>query len=178
MKKLSLTNVMLDQLGALGRVTLDAFFPPQYSYARMWRPLLGLDHPPKITRHAVSMNLWRLQKQGLVQKSGGNKSSYWNITRAGKQYLRNQKYSSRDKDFKKDGIIRLVMFDIPERERRKRDAIRAELIKCNFEQLQKSVWIGKSQLPKEFITTIDDLDVSKYVHIFSVREKGTIYDVV
>ena len=174
MRKSSLARMILQQMGELGFITLDAFFPPQYSYARMWRPLLGLEHPPQITRHAISMNLWRLQKQGLVRKSKYRKSSVWKITTEGKQRLRYQSEMSRNKELKRDGIVRIVTFDIPERERKKRDAIRAELIGYHFKQLQKSVWIGENELPEEFIVMIREFNLSKNVHIFSVREKGTL----
>ena len=73
-----------------------------------------------------------------------------------------------------DGITRLVMFDIPEYERKKRTAIRTELVGCNFQQLQKSVWIGSCPLPEDFIALIDELKLKNNIHIFSVREKGTI----
>lgn len=172
MRKESLAGVVLEKLAELGRIPLDAFFPPTYSYTKMWRPLLGLDAPPQITRHAVSMNLWRLQKQGLVKKSGKDKASRWGITSKGKKYLRSAEAGKID--LVKDGVTRIVMFDIPERERKKRDIIRAELIGYGFSQLQKSVWIGEYRLPEEFITLIGDLDLSDCVHIFSVREKGTI----
>lgn len=75
-----------------------------------------------------------------------------------------------------DGISRLVIFDIPERERKKRDAIRAELIACNFARLQKSVWMGTNPLPEDFITLVDDLRLKGKLHIFSIREQGTIQE--
>lgn len=174
MRKDSFARVILERFGELGEITLDAFFPPTYSYTRIWRPLLGLERPPKITRHTVSMNLWRLQKQGLVFKSGGKKTSLWSITSLGKQKLLDQERIAKNKIFKKDGIVRLVIFDIPERERRKRDVLRAELVGCGFQQLQKSVWIGGHALPQDFVRLIHNLGLSQQVHIFSVREKGTL----
>ncbi len=73
-----------------------------------------------------------------------------------------------------DGIARIVAFDIPERERKKRDTIRAELVTYNFKQLQKSVWIGYNPLPEDFTELLNGLHLRDEVHIFSVLEKGTI----
>ena len=76
--------------------------------------------------------------------------------------------------WKPDGITRLVVFDIPERERKKRDTLRAELIGYGFEGLQRSVWIGHRPLPADFIEFLDSLNLKNKVHIFSVRESGTL----
>ena len=177
MKKPSLAWIILKQLEELKDGTLDAFFPDTYSYTRIWRPLLGLEKSPRINRRTVSMGLWRLQQQGLVQKSAGisAKKSVWRLTANGEQYIiRKEKNKIIVPPRKRDGIIRLVIFDIPERERRKRDAIRAELIGYNFRQLQKSVWIGDYPLPKDFIDLIDMLELGHCVHILGVRQFGTI----
>ena len=77
---------------------------------------------------------------------------------------------------KSDGVCSLVIFDIPEYERKKRTAIRVELIGCNFRQLQKSVWVGYHPLPQEFITLLDELALKDRVHIFSVVKSGTLRD--
>ena len=73
-----------------------------------------------------------------------------------------------------DGITRLVIFDIPERERKKRDILRVELIGSDFQMLQKSVWIGRRPLPKDFVAFLDSLDLKNRVHIFSVKDRGTL----
>ncbi len=174
MQKNTFASVILERLGELGEITLESFFPSKYSYTRIWRPLLGLDRPRRITRHAVSMSLWRLQKQGLVRRSVRKKASSWIMTPAGKKYLRDQEEMADRRAWKKDGIVRLVIFDIPERERRKRDMIRAELVGCDFQPLQKSVWMGDHPLPEDFVRLINEINLSAYVHIFSVREQGTI----
>lgn len=73
-----------------------------------------------------------------------------------------------------DGITRLVIFDIPEQERKKRDSIRLELVAAGFKQLQKSVWVGDRPLPRDFLELLDNLDTRGKVHIFSVKEQGTL----
>lgn len=75
---------------------------------------------------------------------------------------------------KPDGIQRLVIFDIPEAMRAKRQAIRAELVSCGYQQLQKSVWLGEKPLSNDFIELLEALDAKPYVHIFSVRKTGTL----
>lgn len=174
MKGNSVARIILEKLQELGEGTLDAFFPKNYAYAALWRPLLGLDKPRKITRHTISMNLSRLRREGLVEKSGVGRKSEWRLTTKGKRHIREQPKHMELSDVRKDGIRRLVIFDIPERERRKRDMIRAELLCCKFRQLQKSVWIGEYPLPEDFISLLDGLHLARNVHIFSIREEGTL----
>ena len=169
----SVSKIILEKLGELGEITLDAFFPKKYAHTAIWRPLLGLDRPRKITRHIVSMNLSRLRREGLVEKSSDQRMSGWHLTKRGKILLSSQ--ISNDRIIPaEDGIRRLVIFDVPEHKRERRDVIRAELIESGFRQLQKSVWIGERPLTKEFISLLDDHNLAKCVHIFSVRSEGTL----
>lgn len=153
--------------------TLDAFFPPNYSYTAIWRPLLGLDKKRKISRQTIATILWRLKREGLVERTRTqDKKSAWLLTKKGKEFCNASK--EKLKPPRKDGIMRLVIFDIPERERKKRDAIRMELIAAQYTQLQKSVWTGEYPLPEDFIALLDELALQPHVHIFSVRSHGTL----
>ena len=169
MAKKDLMYAVIERLRELGEGTLDAFFPETYSYAAVWRPLLGLERK-RVDRHTISSALWRLQRQGLVERSGVRRQSLWRLTRKGRELGLERNKSLPREVLKPDGIVRLVIFDIPERERKKRDSIRAELMGYDFWQLQKSVWIGKCALPKSFTKLIDELDLVKNVHIFSCNK--------
>ncbi|MBI3420860.1 MAG: CRISPR-associated endonuclease Cas2 [Candidatus Sungbacteria bacterium] len=175
MKRSSVPNIILERLQELGEGTLDAFFPKTYSYTAIWRPMLGLDKPRKITRHVVSMNLSRLQCEGLVEKSGVRGKYSWRLTEKGRKHTLGKSKDSVLPRLQKDSMLRLVVFDIPERERRKRNLIRAELISYHFCQLQKSVWIGEYMLPQEFVSLINTLDLASHIHILSVYKHGTLY---
>ena len=170
-EKISLTSAVLQKLAEFGEGTLDAFFPPQYPYAALWRPLLGLERAKKVKKETVSTILWRLKRQGLVESRGSKKPTTWHLTKAGEKHMADMSLVT---ERKSDGIMRLVIFDVPERERRKRDTLRAELIGCGFRPLQKSVWMGDYPITEDFINLIDELELAAHVYIFSVRERGTI----
>ena len=173
MQKNSMTHAILACVAELGETTLSAFFPSKYPQAAIWRPLLGLERGKKMKREIISTILWRLQQQGLVKRTGAKKTAKWRVTPYGMEKLNQKEARARSKPVS-DGIMRLVIFDIPENERRKRDVIRAELVRYGFQQLQKSVWIGRCPIPKDFITLIDVLTLNGKVHIFSVQDQGTI----
>lgn len=169
----SVTRLVLEKLAELGTAYLDIFFPPQYSFTRLSRKLFGLDDSPEVAPATLSSMLSRLRKRGLVCRSGSIKHSGWRITQNGRKWLSNNSEVVVVVP-EEDGITRLVIFDIPEKERHKRDTVRTELVASGFRKLQKSVWIGHNPLPEHFIELLDDLGLKNKVHIFSVQEEGTL----
>lgn len=165
----TLTRLILEKLAELGEATVGSFFPAQYPEARLWRQLLGLDRHYHFKRRTFSTLLSRLQSEGLVARSGARKKSRWRLTRRGTEYLQPRAPKAED-----DGVQRIVVFDVPERERKKRDALRLELVAAGFTQLQKSVWCGRRPLPRDFAELVDALRLRPHVHIFSVRSAGTL----
>ena len=60
----------------------------------------------------------------------------------------------------------IVMFDIPEKEKWKREWLRKTLHAMGLKLIQKSVWIGKIQLPKEFLNDLRKYRLVEYIEIF------------
>jgi len=171
------TRLILEKLSEIGILTIDIFFPPGYSYTQPTRRLFGLDSYPYVKRDTLSTLLCRLRRQGLIERHGSRKKSSWTLTEKGTHWVNAKQHEPSFSIPKSDGISRLVIFDIPERERKKRSTLRVELMAHNFRQLQKSVWIGNNPLSEEFLTLLDDLNIKKYVHLFSVRHHGTIEEI-
>ncbi len=168
-RALTITRCILVHLAELGEGTLDSFFPAKYPEARMWRNLLGLEPSYCFRRDSFRTLLSRLQAQGLVTRAASNQDR-WCLTSHGWAHVRHQPGALPQSD----GVRRLVIFDIPERERKKRNALRLELLAAGFTQLQKSVWSGYQPLPKDFTELVDELRLRSHVHIFSVRDAGTL----
>lgn len=118
--------------------------------------------------------LSRLKKDGLVENP---RRGFWQITLKGKKMIDSQLEKEKAyKEFREANKKRdtVIIFDIPEIYRRRREALRFELIELGYEKLQQSVWIGGSPLPKMFIKYLTDQDLMDYVHIFSINRKGTL----
>lgn len=169
-RKATLTLLVLKTIFDLGAITIDSFFPAKYPQARLWRGILGLDSSYKFSKPTFATILWRLQKQGLVERD----KNKWTITGLGKAIIRKTKFKQKAELPPKDNMARLVIFDIPERDRKKRLWLRLELTACNYKLLQKSVWVGYRPLPKEFMESLEYLNLRHYVRIFSIRSKGTL----
>ncbi len=167
----TLSRLILEKLGELGETTISSFFPAKYPEARLWRSLLGLEGGYTFRRETFPVLLCRLRAQKLVERVGLRQHGIWRITGLGKRTLQSVQPVARARP---DGTRRLVIFDIPERERKKRDAIRLELVAAGFQQLQKSVWHGEHPLPENFLELINALNLKNYVHVFSVRNPGTL----
>ena len=68
-----------------------------------------------------------------------------------------------------DGKWRVLMFDIPEQIRKRRDFLRAELYAYGFVQLQKSVWVTPYKIADEFSKVIQNSGTEKYVNLALVE---------
>jgi len=116
--------------------------------------------------------LWRLKRDGLIVKSQAG----WSITALGLKKRQGIKAKLSSKKYFKEGskLLKIVIFDIPEKERAKRRWLRGVLGELGFTLLQKSVWAGKMNLPREFMDDLRDLKLLNYVDIFAVTKSGSI----
>jgi len=123
----------------------------------------------------------QLKNQGFIKKGKNNKrKSVWKVTKRGLEKLKLIKEKKNSKKFivnykkEKDNKLKVVAFDVPEKERYKRAWLRAVLVSLGFTLLQESVWIGKNKIPEEFIQDLRRQGMLSYVHIFEISKKGTI----
>lgn len=121
-----------------------------------------------------------LKREGLVQKKSHGRVSFWKVTGTGIKHLKILKekglfFQSRANFSPSAGNgITIIAFDVPEKERKKRNWIRMSLINMEFSSLQKSLWVAHGSVAEEFIHALRERDMMDYVHIFSVDKKGTI----
>lgn len=165
----------------------------QTSRKRLWR--LATYGPKKFKknwaeayreRQRFSTLLNHLKREGLIKKQNNNKRSAWYITKAGrKKYAlmqernKNNLFSAAYIDFAPlmGGGTTIITFDVPERDRKKRDWLRAALLEMGCQLLQKSVWIGKGSVDEKFIHALQERGMVDYVHIFSIDRKGTMHEI-
>ncbi len=133
-----------------------------------------------------------LEKDGLVRKEEITGEMKVSITSKGKKKLEYLKTSKTlwfpsnkypqdvSEDIKKsdnlenEKIVTVVTFDIPEKQRSKRDWLRTALANMNFNMVHKSVWMGGDKIPEKFFKDMKDLKISDYVEIFSIDKAGSL----
>ncbi|OHA12486.1 MAG: hypothetical protein A3J10_01600 [Candidatus Sungbacteria bacterium RIFCSPLOWO2_02_FULL_54_10] len=69
-----------------------------------------------------------------------------------------------------DGIWRIVMFDIPNRHKWARDALRGRLQAMGFYRMQESIFIFPHPCDEEISFLTDILSVASYVRLVSTRD--------
>ena len=120
------------------------------------------------SRYVVSNTLSRLKSRGLIARSGSRKKAVWRITKPGRQHFK-AKFLDESALPPDDGKIRLVVFDVPEKERGKRDWLRTRLLTCEYSPFQKSVWIHPFECKKELDLISEYLGMSPYTMMFAAK---------
>ena len=64
----------------------------------------------------------------------------------------------------------IVTYDIPVNRRKERDWFRRHLQKFEYVMIQKSVWVGPSPLPKDFLDYVKSLGLLKRLNILKLAE--------
>lgn len=173
---------------AVGDILFVFTLPYRTSYSRM-EYLLEKRHEEaekeefkkgnKRTRRNFSDFIYRLKKDGLVIEIVKKKKRFLKLTEKGRkilQILRENKPAlpPRKYESEEDNLLKIIIFDIPEAEKRKREWLRDTLRNLKFTMLQKSVWAGKTKLPPEFIKDLDELNILSYVEIFAISRAGSL----
>ena len=134
-------------------------------------------------REKLSKLIYKLKRDGLITIK--EKRSKLFLTPKGKERLKILKkrlgesvLPRRTYQQLKDDKLKIVIFDIPEQERKKRDWLRTILRMLNFKMLQKSVWIGKNQIPEELIEDLNTIKIISYIEIFEISKSGTLKQIV
>lgn len=131
--------------------------------------LFGIPKFKSYSQNSLSGTLSYLRKTGLVE----NCESELKVTIKGQKYIKKkmdslkQFYFSFDKNAPKNLI---VMFDIPETKKAEREWLRWHLKKFNYSMIQKSVWVGPSPLPKEFLKYIGNIGIKDGLKTFKLAK--------
>jgi len=111
-----------------------------------------------------------LKSRGYIKESKGE----YFITYRGEEFLnkkpifRFSKFISNKID--KDPKDLLIIYDIPQRQTSIRNWFRRELKSFHFRMIQRSVWVGPSPLPEDFIQYVKDLQIDKNFKIFKLAK--------
>ena len=128
--------------------------------------------------------IYQLKRGGLIEEKEKNNKKFFIITKKGKgklSFLKKQRKESLPEvsySSEENNKFIIFIFDIPEKEKRKRDWLREVLKKLGLKMIQKSVWIGKTKIPKEFLDDLFKLKIIDYVEIFEITKAGSLKNLV
>lgn len=111
-------------------------------------------------RRTIQNAFYELRKKGLIEFEGGIPR----LTEKG--FTRLQAY----KPSKLKNAYFMIIFDIPESERNKRQKLRLLLRELKFVQVQKSVWITQYDIRDYLKAEVKDLQLDEYVKVFEARQ--------
>lgn len=104
---------------------------------------------------------WKAQKDGLIEFDDEGRPT---LTQKGQQKLKPYKPVKF-----KNGAELMVIFDIPEDERRKRHHLRLLLRELKFKQVQKSVWVSSLDGRAYIRSEVEQYGLDDYVELFEVH---------
>ena len=139
-KKVRLENILLGSIAVAGVAGIALLAPPMLRLLKNADPewLLKRDPGRRLRESAL-----RLKRKGLVEFKNENGKKRLRLTPRGEKVMGsiwNETYQLQ-KPRRWDGKWRLVIFDIPEKQRPTRDKIRHLVSRLGFLRLQDSVWV-------------------------------------
>lgn len=109
----------------------------------------------------------RVNSLGLPISNNLNKEQKKKTHREGRS-LYNVSFNS---FFKKDAPKNLLLiYDIPEGRKKERDWFRRQLVKFEYIMVQKSVWVGPSPLPKNFLDYLKEIKIGDNFKTFKLAK--------
>jgi DNA-binding transcriptional regulator PaaX len=129
----------------------------------------GIPKFKNYSQNSLSGTLSRLRKESYIDDT----NLELKITLKGQKYIKRKMDSLKQFDFKfniEAPRNLIVMFDIPETKKAEREWLRWHLKKFNYSMIQKSVWVGPSPLPKEFLDYIEKIKIKDGFKTFKLAK--------
>ena len=114
----------------------------------------------------LAQNMRDLHRLNLIRKIKRQKGIVIaGLTKKGKLKALDYYFESLAVTNKKwDGKFRILVFDVPEKLRKGRDALRWKIKRLGFKELQKSVFVTPYECKKEIDFVVDYFNLAKHVH--------------
>lgn len=146
----SMAKKILRGVATAGLIVLAAQSP--LFAARLWKGVFrDRNEGSRKERKRLYDAFTYLQRRGMIQVKYRGRQMHISLTPEGKKRVGKDDIDTLAVAQPKrwDGQWRLLLFDIPTRERNKREALRGKLIELGFSMLQKSVWVHPYECSNE-----------------------------
>lgn len=78
---------------------------------------------------------------------------------------------------KRDGVWKIIIFDIPESKRQVRNVLRSKLISLGFEKWQNSIWVSPYILAKEIEDELNELAKHYFIRLIKTNQINDTSDI-
>ena len=127
------------------------------------------DHFKNEAYRKIYTHIYQLEKRGYLEKYKDKGIEFLRISPKGEATLESSKRI-------KDGVWKMIIFDIPENQRPVRDYLRTKLKQLGFKRWQNSIWVTPYKLPDEVVDELKILSDKYFVRLIHVdkinNEKG------
>jgi len=127
----------------------------------------GLPIFKEYNKQSVRNSLSKLHSKDFIRYNG----SFIKITKEGEKYIKRrsaflQTFEPNSSNNEEKNL--LVLFDIREERKTEREWFRRHLRKFGYIMIQKSVWVGPSPLPKEFVEYVKKIKLKESIKTFKL----------
>jgi hypothetical protein len=160
---------MLSQNLSIGDKILKLLFEPTHRYKGMSVSMFGIPTIFPYKKQSINNTIYKLNKGRYITKN----DKYICLLPKGRKYIENKKARlvTFDSPYKKESPKNLlVMFDIPEVKKAEREWFRFHLRQFGYEMIQKSVWVGPSPLPKDFLKYLKEINLKDCIKSFKLAK--------
>lgn len=136
-------------------------------------PVLNLfQDSNKKNKRKMQNALFNLKKQRLVKIYYKNREEFIEITEKGRKRLLKYEFDDMKIETPKkwDGLWRIVIFDIPEKRKKARNALNIKLKELGFYRIQKSAFIFPYECRDEIDFVAEHFFIRKYINYIIVKE--------
>ncbi len=164
-EKLDLARDILLSIAGLGGVLLIAFAAP--GALRLLKPFLN-KYKKRVRQLGYIQQRFRdLEEKGLITVSERGEKTKITLTQLGRKKVLEYQVDAMELDIpiRWDGKWRVVIFDVPEDKKYKRDVLRCKLRDLGFERIQDSVWRHKYPCSKEIEFLAHLYEIYPYVDL-------------
>ncbi|MDE2312233.1 MAG: hypothetical protein KGJ93_04090 [Patescibacteria group bacterium] len=107
--------------------------------------------------------LYRLKQQELLESRRNESGSGLYLTEEGARLIRRFRPE-------RDGVWKLVIFDIPEKQKYVRVVLRSKLKALHFKKWQNSIWISPYKLDEEIEAELNELSKRFFVRLIKTND--------
>lgn len=119
----------------------------------------------------------RLERNNFIERIKKNNKDFFVLTERGRNMANLLEFKTISLQ-KWDGKWRIIIFDIPEKYRRRRDFLRDKLKEIGFEQVQESVWVFPFPIPKALDWLIEEVGLKINVRYLVVESMNYEKDIL